>query len=352
VSPLGWLHDHHNGKFATTVVDGGSVALGTVELARRVELLFATVFPRGSQPMTARDLTRGIGQAEDRDSLVEAIERIRAGAGGQAAGAAARLADLFGVPLGYLTGSPSGERVEAQLAILTAIREWDDLRLQVATGRSAELITDRRISITDGGMGRNAQYRPVCLRAVRTWPPVEDKLNTGRRDQRLWRRCEGLVRDLERSVGIPTPLVPEEFLSRLADHRGRPIELRPFQHGEVPDGICGLWIDRSDRDVIGFPTDARHGSHIVLHEVGHMLCGHRGRAAVGDSQLAGFMPDLDPAMIRAVLGRSVYSETEEREAELIASLIMDRAISSAPRGTVQFADLDPVSQRLQRTFGG
>jgi hypothetical protein len=256
------------------------------------------------------------------------------------------------VPLGYLTGSPSGERVEAQLAILTAIREWDDLRRQVATGRSAELITDRRMSITDGGMGRNAQYRPVCLRAVRTWPPVEDKLNTGRRDQWLWRRCEGLVRDLERSVGIPTPLVPEEFLSRLADHRGRPIELRPFQHGEVPDGICGLWIDRSDRDVIGFPTDARHGSHIVLHEVGHMLCGHRGRAAVGDSQLAGFMPDLDPAMIRAVLGRSVYSETEEREAELIASLIMDRAISSAPRGTVQFVNLDPVSQRLQRTFGG
>jgi hypothetical protein len=31
---------------------------------------------------------------------------------------------------------------------------------------------------------------------------------------------------------------------------------------------------------------------------------------------------------------------------------MDRAISSAPRGTVQFADLDPVSQRLQQTFGG
>jgi hypothetical protein len=31
---------------------------------------------------------------------------------------------------------------------------------------------------------------------------------------------------------------------------------------------------------------------------------------------------------------------------------MDRAISSAPRETVQFADPDPVSQRLQRTFGG
>lgn len=162
------------------------MALGAVELARRVELLFATVFPRGGEPMTARDLTRGIGQVEDRDSLVEVIERIRAGAGGQAAaGAAARLADLFGVPLGYLTGSPSGERVEAQLAILTAIREWDGLRLQVASGRLVELITDSRISITDGGMGRDSQYRPVCLRAVRTWPPVEDKLNTGRRDQRL-----------------------------------------------------------------------------------------------------------------------------------------------------------------------
>jgi hypothetical protein len=63
------------------------------------------------------------------------------------------------------------------------------------------------------------------------------------------------------------------------------------------------------------------------------------------------MPDLDPAMVQAVLGRSVYSEVEEREAELIASLIMDR-VAGTVRPADASADLDSIDQRLQRTFGG
>jgi hypothetical protein len=37
------------------------------------------------------------------------------------------------------------------------------------------------------------------------------------------------------------------------------------------------------------------------------------------------LPHLSPALIRTVLGRTVYSEPQEREAELIASLIHHRA---------------------------
>lgn len=119
----------------------------------------------------------------------------------------------------------------------------------------------------------------------------------------------------------------------------------------MPGGICGLWIDRVDSDVIGYPVDARHALHIVLHEVGHMLRSHRGRAPVADSQLASFMPDLDPVMVRAVLGRSVYSDVEEREAELVASLIMHRCGGRSLSSPVPATD-DPIAHRVRRAFGG
>ncbi|MEQ3552861.1 hypothetical protein WIS52_20530 [Pseudonocardia nematodicida] len=170
-------------------------------------------------------------------------------------------------------------------------------------------------------------------------------------DVGLWRRCRTEVRKLDRAVGLNGPIDASSFLARLAEHRGRPIELRPFNQGDVPGGVCGIWVDRSDSDVIGYPVDARHALHIVLHEVGHMLRGHRGRAPVADSQIASFMPDLDPTMVRAVLGRSVYSDVEEREAELIASLIMSRADGSRGPGPAPVAG-DAVAHRVRRVFGG
>jgi hypothetical protein len=100
----------------------------------------ATVFPRGGEPMTARDLTRGIGQAEDRDSLVEAIERIRAGAGGQAAGAAARLA-------GSLRRAP---RLSDRLAFRGAGRSSArDLDRDPGVGRPAPAGRDRPVGGVD-----------------------------------------------------------------------------------------------------------------------------------------------------------------------------------------------------------
>lgn len=307
--------------------------LGVEEATRRLAVLAVLVSPRENLAQEAIALAqRGEGLSRD------VMERVAA---------------AFGVPSSYLTVERTGERVEAQLAVLRGIKEWDELRLRAVTGPLHEwIISARRQSRTGGGFDDHAGPRPICLRTVRTWSPLEDGMSSSRKDAKLWRRCEALVRDVERSVGIPTPLVPEQLIERLAEHRGRPIELRPFRHGEVPEGICGLWVDRADRDVIGYPTDARHRSHIVFHEVGHMLCGHRGRAAVGDRQLTAFMPDLDPAMIRAVLGRSVYTDTEEREAELIASLIMDRSMVSERPASQVPAELDPISQRLQRAFGG
>lgn len=329
------------------------MTLEPTELARRTNLLFSAIYPRGEAPRTTEQLVGSINRAARGPAVsLRVADVARAGMGPTSDLVSERIARFFGVPSGYLTGEIAPIKIEPQITMLANIREWDEIRLSYVLGAVAEMITDSMIGLADDP-ARPAADRPVCLRLVRTWPPVEDELNTRRGDdQKLWRRCESLVLELEKSVGLPVSLAPEQFLDRLAEHRGRPIELRPFAQADVPDGICGLWIDRADRDIIGFPTEARHGLHIVMHEIGHMLAKHRGRAAVGAPQLSRFMPDLDPAMVRAVLGRSVYSEVEEREAELIASLIMDRVAGPARYTAPAAAELSPVDARLQRTFGG
>jgi hypothetical protein len=75
-------------------------------------------------------------------------------------------------------------------------------------------------------------------------------------------------------------------------------------------------------------TTPPHQEHIILHELGHLLCDHRASAALA-AQVERLLPSLDPEMVRRVLGRAGYSCAEEREAELLATLIRQRARTHA-----------------------
>ncbi|MEV4611209.1 ParH-like protein [Kitasatospora sp. NPDC049258] len=149
--------------------------------------------------------------------------------------------------------------------------------------------------------------------------------------RRLWRRCQQLVAD----TPLPVPFEIAGFLGALSVQLDRPIELIP-----LPTGVrapCGLLISTDRADYIGFPTDTTplHQQHIVLHEVGHLLCGHRGGLGGGlgaaDSGTAGpLFPHLSGELIRRVLGRTVYTDLQEQEAELFASLALHRTSRARP----------------------
>lgn len=141
------------------------------------------------------------------------------------------------------------------------------------------------------------------------------------RSRELLRHCEAVVRDLE----VPVPFSLPDFCRELALRRGREIRLVPIVTG--PGSPCGLWVATAETDVIFHEaaTSSLHRDHIVLHEIGHLLCDHRGGPAV-DVALAGMLlPSLDAGMVGRVLGRAAYTDTEEREAELFASLVLERA---------------------------
>ena len=159
-------------------------------------------------------------------------------------------------------------------------------------------------------------------------------------ERRVRRRCRALLRELE----VPAPFGPRELCRRLAEHRGRPIRLVPYPI-ELP-GPFGLWIRTAGADLIVYQsqTPPAHQEHIILHEVGHIIAGHEGEPAE-----AGELPRRR---------RSAYDCDQEREAELIATILHEwsgrcdqlGAVAHPPQAS-RVAALDRIGNALSAGSG-
>ena len=67
-----------------------------------------------------------------------------------------------------------------------------------------------------------------------------------------------------------------------------------------------------------------HREHIILHELGHLLCEHQPTEVIDQEVVAQLFPHLNPAVVQRVLGRTTYTAIEEQEAEMLASLVRGR----------------------------
>lgn len=139
--------------------------------------------------------------------------------------------------------------------------------------------------------------------------------------RRLHRRCRERMRDLD----IPEPFTIEGFCGTLARQRGRPLRLHQLPDGSAEDMPCGAWLADATADHIVYEpgTSPLHRDHIILHELAHMLCGH----ALGrDEDMARYLlPDLDPGLTQRMLARASYTTDQEREAEILAGMILRAA---------------------------
>ena len=131
------------------------------------------------------------------------------------------------------------------------------------------------------------------------------------------------TRSLLRTLDIRPPLSVPEFCRRLAEHRGRPIQLQEFSF-DVP-GPFGMWLATGRTDYVFYQreTTPSHQDHIILHEIGHILAGHDGNVA-GDLA-EDLLPHLPPDAVRRGLRRDSYDTAHEREAELVATIVMEWA---------------------------
>jgi hypothetical protein len=148
-------------------------------------------------------------------------------------------------------------------------------------------------------------------------------------EKRLRRECAERVRALD----IPTPFDVQELCRRLSAARGREIRLLP---GPLPpDSPCGLWVstDRADYVFYEQRTSRLHREHIILHEIGHLLCDHQAAPVLDEEASRLVLPNLDPAMVQRMLGRTHYSAVEEQQAEMIASLVLQQVSRWSPEST-------------------
>ncbi|MEU5128555.1 ParH-like protein [Streptomyces mobaraensis] len=146
--------------------------------------------------------------------------------------------------------------------------------------------------------------------------PGRAALRARRAAGRRLRRCRALADGLE----LPVPFDAAELAERIARRRGRPIDLMP---ADWRSGLpCGLLISADQADYIVYVADTPplHREHILVHELAHLLCEHHG------SPSGTLLPHLPSALVGRVLGRTAYSEPQEEEAELLASLILQRAV--------------------------
>ncbi|MFE2865023.1 ImmA/IrrE family metallo-endopeptidase [Embleya sp. NPDC059259] len=159
---------------------------------------------------------------------------------------------------------------------------------------------------------------------------------------------------LERlDIVIPDPFDAQLLCENISRARGRALRLMPLPEG-MPAGMpCGMWAATEKADWVWYDasTSPAHQRHIVAHELAHVLCDHNGGM---DALMAGRLsPDLDPATIRRMIGRTSYTDFQELEAETLATLLTLPAAPSSPElsGRVLsrlHASLTEPAQRLRR----
>ena len=180
-----------------------------------------------------------------------------------------------------------------------------------------------------------------------------------RQRQLSWRE---LPQALRRAVGRrrrPRPLRPGGVCRRgrpaqgSGDPGGRPPGPRRGRHGRR-QGAYGLRaagaVRRRGRGPRRAPGLGAPGARGPARDRSPGM--RAPRHPVASSATLRLFPDLDGSMVRALLGRTRYSEAQEREAEALASLLSARLLGpSGPRGRRRRGG-DDVMARLEEALGG
>jgi len=146
-----------------------------------------------------------------------------------------------------------------------------------------------------------------------------------------------------------------DFVEWIAERRKRPIYLKPWRFTK---SIFGAWLPKDDFDLIYYEPGLAevHTIHILLHELSHMLLNHipiqineklafTFRAA-SDIDLQEFEPTI------VGLCRSIqYSNEQEKEAEILSSLIQTRVFRLIGLESLTHISQNPAMTQFMQGIG-
>ncbi|WP_052069543.1 hypothetical protein [Streptacidiphilus albus] len=143
------------------------------------------------------------------------------------------------------------------------------------------------------------------------------------------RRLRASCYELVRGLPVPQPFDLRQFLAGVSAQRGRHIQLMLVPGLAAGDGFpYGWWakLDHEDRIYAEHDTSPLHRAAIALHEVGHILWNHSPDAVLDTEVLRQALPDLEPAALAHMFAaRHGYSRLEERQAEMVGAVLIERA---------------------------
>jgi hypothetical protein len=164
---------------------------------------------------------------------------------------------------------------------------------------------------------------------------------------RVRRRCLSEIEALE----LPTPVDVADICDRVAELRGHPIRI--LRHKLPSNSPCGLRIATPCTDylVVQESASPAHQDLILLHELGHVLFDPEEGPPLDEDLLKMLVPQVDPATVTCMLGRSRYALESEQAAEVFATLLFartNRCISRSPRVVVPGAE--DIVGRIERAL--
>ncbi|GAA3812134.1 hypothetical protein [Streptomyces chiangmaiensis] len=152
--------------------------------------------------------------------------------------------------------------------------------------------------------------------------------------------------DLLAELKLPDVINIRDLSDEVSRRMGRKVVLEAREQAPSVCGACA--VTESAVHVFYDPrTSPLHQDHIIAHEFSHLLLGHHESRPV--SALApAFITSVDPATVQMMLGRTKYDEDEERDTELLASLLQHRIIDRWLRSDESSGD--DVQDRVTHTL--
>ncbi|MFI5783165.1 hypothetical protein [Nocardia sp. NPDC051570] len=148
-------------------------------------------------------------------------------------------------------------------------------------------------------------------------------------------------------IALPRPFSVQALCESIVRQRNRRLYLHPLSEQSGEGTPCGMWIATDVADHIFYEqkTSSFHQDHIILHEIGHILCGHNVTHLLEEEYPLLADGTADDSLTRQALARTSYTTRQEQEAEIVASLILERAT------TLQANTLTSTDWRLGAALG-
>ncbi|MFI1012575.1 hypothetical protein [Streptomyces sp. NPDC020965] len=156
-------------------------------------------------------------------------------------------------------------------------------------------------------------------------------------------------RSFVHSLDLPRVESVRDLRSYVEELIGEPIQIGPGKPAGT-DTPCGMVVKSGGVNYIGYDpeTSTAHQDHIIAHELGHLLKGHRGSRVSPASDDGVILGDLNTDLWATVLNRTNYAETIEREAEAIASFLQAHVTTSTSPPEPQSEAADRITRTLMR----